>query len=82
MSTEYGLRKVKEFMQGIDVYTNVTSSIYIQRGSLSMGLFEGDGHKNTHNFLVSCDEHKAEGEQSYATYNENTTLTAKLHMGT
>ena len=50
--TKHEVRKVKEFVQGIDVYTYVQSSKYIQRGkSLNVRIYKGDRmlprvHKN------------------------------------
>ena len=69
MYTKYKIRKVKEFMQGINVYTSIQSSKNIQReNSLSTRFTKGtelhlEYTKNTQYFIVSCNEYQSEGKQ-------------------
>ena len=86
--SKYGTRKVKEFMQGINVYTNIQSIENIQReNSLSMRDTKGEElhlecTRMVHYFIVSHDEYESEGEQWYTKYNENNILSTKTHLGT
>ena len=69
MYTKYKIRKVKEFMQGINVYTSIQSSKNIQReNSFSTRYTKGtelhlEYTKNTQYFIVSCNEYQSEGKQ-------------------
>ena len=80
--TKYKIRKVKEIVQDINVYTKIQTSQYIQRGNCLIyvkGTELNQGYTKDIYFNVSHNEHESEMKPLYSKCNESTTLSTKTN---